>query len=371
MKKLAFAGFIVALLMLCGVMLDAKTLTERESELQSIRDKIAVEKANIANTLKEQASAEKKATSFQNRLEKSRRKLGQLEKSARKVSSNIRKTVAELTSTKERVGYYNRLIHHEFVNLMYLHFEQQLQVDNNIKQQMITYLIRNSLHELGTLQTKSYTLSEKKKSQERKHRQTRQEQKRTKKEKTKYDSKLKSEQQKIKELEKKRLAFQGNIAAMEKAAKELDSLISKLKMSKEKEFYSYKFPTGKIAWPARGKILREFGLISSTEYSDISFQSKGIDIQLEKGTNINAVEDGVVVFAEWFRNSGKMIIIDHRNGFYSLYANNDQLLVSKGDEVIRSQTIARSGDTGAPDQPQLHFELRKRDNPVNPRNFLE
>jgi len=157
---------------------------------------------------------------------------------------------------------------------------------------------------------------------------------------------------------------------LEKEAVALNELISKLQSEIITEHYTYKFSTPKLIWPLKGKILKDFG-VNKSELYNVSTMNNGIDISANEGTKVRAVEDGVVAFSEWHGGSGKLIIIDHQNGFFSLYSHNSTLMVSQGDIISKNQTIALSGKTGTADVPCLHFELRKRGNPVDPLDYLE
>ena len=84
-----------------------------------------------------------------------------------------------------------------------------------------------------------------------------------------------------------------------------------------------------------------------------------------------AADDGEVVFADRFGGQGNLVIIDHKNGFFTVYAYNSSILVSVGAKVKRGQTIARRGSTGSATEPSLHFELRKDGKSINPVPYLE
>lgn len=116
----------------------------------------------------------------------------------------------------------------------------------------------------------------------------------------------------------------------------------------------------KFHWPAKGRIIYSF-----TDGGD------GINIALPNGTEVKATEEGEVAFAgSEIKGYGKMILIRHTNGFVSAYAHNGELLVKRGDKVARGQTIAKSGESGYVTQPQLHFELRKDSQPLDPTIYL-
>jgi murein DD-endopeptidase MepM/ murein hydrolase activator NlpD len=122
---------------------------------------------------------------------------------------------------------------------------------------------------------------------------------------------------------------------------------------------------GPFAWPVQGKVISAFG--SSKDGS----KNDGINIAAPSGAPVVAAADGVVAYAgNELRGFGNMVLIRHDGGYVTAYAHNASLLVKKGDKVKRGQTIARVGATGAVFGPQLHFEIRKGTQPVDPMTFL-
>ncbi|MDD2683194.1 MAG: M23 family metallopeptidase, partial [Candidatus Cloacimonetes bacterium] len=118
-----------------------------------------------------------------------------------------------------------------------------------------------------------------------------------------------------------------------------------------------------------GKIIRNFG--QETRSYGTSVVSNGIDIAVREGTNVVAVDDGEVIFSDRYGGQGKLLIIDHKNGFFSLYAYNSDLLAARGATVKRGQVIAKSGMTGSASEASLHFELRKDGKAINPVPYFE
>lgn len=114
-------------------------------------------------------------------------------------------------------------------------------------------------------------------------------------------------------------------------------------------------------WPARGRIIQGFK----------AGGNDGINISVPAGTSVRAAESGVVVYAgDGLKGYGNLVLIKHPNGFVTAYGNNAELDVKRGEQVKRGQVIAKSGDTGNVNAPQLHFELRKGSTPVDPTSYL-
>ena len=118
-------------------------------------------------------------------------------------------------------------------------------------------------------------------------------------------------------------------------------------------------------WPVNGKLIGGFG-----ETKDGQMRA-GIDIAARKGTPVLASEDGVVVYAaDGIRGYGKLVLIRHDEDYITTYAHNSALLVEVGESVRRGQVIARVGDSGDVEDSQLHFELRKGRQPIDPETML-
>ncbi|MDE0538924.1 MAG: LysM peptidoglycan-binding domain-containing M23 family metallopeptidase [Rhodospirillales bacterium] len=122
---------------------------------------------------------------------------------------------------------------------------------------------------------------------------------------------------------------------------------------------------GGFSWPVRGKVLSSFGPKGGGLHND------GINIAAPKGAAVKAAENGVVAYAgNEIRGYGNLLLIRHSGGWITAYAHADKLLVQRGDKVNKGQVIARVGHTGNVVSPQLHFEIRKGKQAVNPIRHL-
>ncbi len=122
---------------------------------------------------------------------------------------------------------------------------------------------------------------------------------------------------------------------------------------------------GGAGWPLTGNLLAGFG----ARMPDGS-TSNGLLIAAAAGSPVRAVADGQVVFSEWMSGYGLLCIVDHGNGYMSLYAHNDALMKNVGSRVQRGDVLARVGNSGGQGQPALYFELRRQSRPVNPNSWL-
>jgi murein DD-endopeptidase MepM/ murein hydrolase activator NlpD len=121
----------------------------------------------------------------------------------------------------------------------------------------------------------------------------------------------------------------------------------------------------KFRWPANGRVIAGFGPSANGQQND------GINIAVPENTPVKAAEDGVVAYAgSELKGYGNLVLVRHPNGYVTAYAHAKELLVKRGDQVKRGQVIARSGQTGNVNAPQLHFEIRKGAAPLDPVKFL-
>jgi septal ring factor EnvC (AmiA/AmiB activator) len=119
---------------------------------------------------------------------------------------------------------------------------------------------------------------------------------------------------------------------------------------------------GQLPWPVAGKPDNRFG--GSRYGSEMRWQ--GISIRAREGDTVQAIHNGKVVFADWLRGSGLLIIVDHGDGYISLYAHNQTLLKSVGEAVKAGDAIATVGSSGGEDQAGLYFEIRHKGVPADP-----
>ncbi|WP_082733972.1 M23 family metallopeptidase [Polycladidibacter hongkongensis] len=118
-------------------------------------------------------------------------------------------------------------------------------------------------------------------------------------------------------------------------------------------------------WPVRGRIISDFGTKASGARND------GINLAVPEGTEVRSVLDGTVVYAgNELKGFGNLVLIRHADGWVSAYAHNKKLQVQRGDVVRRGQVLSLAGASGSVSQPQLHFELRRDNAPVDPLVYL-
>ncbi|MNO60522.1 Murein hydrolase activator EnvC precursor [compost metagenome] len=123
---------------------------------------------------------------------------------------------------------------------------------------------------------------------------------------------------------------------------------------------------GKLPWPVNGRLLAHFG---ETRGDDARTKWDGVMISASAGSQVHAVHGGRVVFADWLRGAGLLVILDHGNGYLSLYGHNQTLLKDAGDIVKAGEAISTVGSSGGQDTPALYFAIRQQGRPSDPAQW--
>lgn len=167
------------------------------------------------------------------------------------------------------------------------------------------------------------------------------------------------------------------IAELTQQEKNLQALIQKLeeeRLRAEREGRGKAGPIaglyGKLPWPVRGEVITRFGTNYDPVYKT-RIPSQGVDIAAALGAPVKAVEAGKVEYADWWQAYGKMVIVNHGGGYYTVYAHLDDVTVAAGSQVAREQKIGTVGKTGSLLGPALHFELRRGKEALDPLKWLK
>jgi septal ring factor EnvC (AmiA/AmiB activator) len=167
------------------------------------------------------------------------------------------------------------------------------------------------------------------------------------------------------------------IDSLTEAARNLDRKINNLstqltapapnESSGREPFQAYK---GLLKMPVKGNIISLFGKFKNARFNTLNFRS-GIEIQTEKGEPIQAVYGGKILYADWFKGYGNMVIIDHGDNYYTVYGHIEEAFKTAGDVVEAGEVMATAGDTGSINGPKLYFEIRHHGKPLDPMRWLE
>jgi septal ring factor EnvC (AmiA/AmiB activator) len=193
-------------------------------------------------------------------------------------------------------------------------------------------------------------------------------------------AKLRTERQgQLQSIQTQRQAYEAAAAELRRTARDLQRLLVQLEQKRKAEAtrgtpqpYSGDFARGEgsLDWPVRGSVVGRFGPETHPRFGT-TINNNGIDIEAQLGTPVRSVAKGRVEYtSEDYASYGPIIILNHGDGFFTLYAHLSEILVSNGQEVTPGQIIGRVGDTGSLKGPILHFEVRKGGSALNPEDWL-
>lgn len=176
------------------------------------------------------------------------------------------------------------------------------------------------------------------------------------------------QQQNARQLAQLLAAQQGQLAYLKSNEKSLQATLSQLKakaQARRKAQQTATSPSGKLPWPVQGKLVQRFGAHTGGEST-----ASGLLIDAPNGMPVRAVDDGQVIYADWLKGYGWVIVLDHGNGLMSLYGHNQSLLKSPGDVVRSGEHLALVGQSGGRERSGLYFEIRQKGSAVDPLRWL-
>ncbi len=166
------------------------------------------------------------------------------------------------------------------------------------------------------------------------------------------------------------------LASLQASARDLDRTIENLSRSSVVDAARAEAPPGSFGRlrgllkpPVQGKIINFFGPFKNTRYNVTNYRS-GVDIRSDRGEPIHSVSGGRIIYADWFKGYGNMMIIDHGHSYCTLYAHLEEMFKQRGEAVKSGEVIATVGESGALSGPGLYFEVRHRGKPEDPQMWL-
>lgn len=199
-------------------------------------------------------------------------------------------------------------------------------------------------------------------------------------------AKLRTQRQtQVQSIQTQRQAYEAAAAELERTARAMQRLLVQLEQKRRAEAnralaegrapqpYSGDFARGEgsLDWPVRGNLVGRFGPETHPRFGT-TINNNGVDIAARVGTPVHSVARGRVEYtSEDYASYGPIVILNHGDGYFTLYAHLSEILVSTGQEVTPGQIIGRVGDTGSLKGPILHFEVRKGGSALNPEDWLQ
>jgi len=351
----------------------------KDKELRQVQGKIKSVTDNLSQLKKQQGLASSELKRVEQRHGKISRSVQALNKQVRKKQQRINEIQQEmqiqngwlLTQKLQLAGQVksaHALGRQEQLKLL---FNQQdasrtsrimayYQYFNQARLDKLTR-INNSLQLLNSLEQEKQTEKQQLAELASNKKQQQNELEQTKKQRKKILAKIKKDYQKnasqLTRLKKNEKQLKRLITTLQKAIQEFP-----LSENSGQPFHRLK---GKLPWPVNGKITHSFGSARS------GGKWNGVLLKAKEGSKIRAVAHGQVIFSDWFRGYGLLVIVKHDKKYMSLYAFNQSLYKEVGDWVDPGDILATVGNSGGRDKAGLYFEIRNKDKPINPKKWCK
>jgi len=368
-------------------------------ELKGVKREIKAKRQLITKTRKVEAVVSTELQEIDRSLERKVADLGNLDRDLRGVESNLGRTGRAITQVTEETNRKKREMERRLVSLykagelgalrMFFSAESFPQMAENIR--YMRSILENDKRIFAEYNAKIEELRQLKASLE---------QDMARKERIKSGIALKKheiEEEKSKKfaylvrVRQDRKGYETSLKELQANASRLQTMIERLEaLSRRKLSSRHEKPgsklkplpelppvpdrgfasqKGRMGLPVRGTIIETFGKHKHPDFNSYTF-SKGLSISAGAGTEIKAIYDGSVIFADYFKGYGNMVIVDHGGGYFSLYAHASRITKKVGAEGARNETLATVGDVDSAKGPMLYFEIRYQGKPVDPAAWV-
>jgi septal ring factor EnvC (AmiA/AmiB activator) len=201
-------------------------------------------------------------------------------------------------------------------------------------------------------------------------------------EKEEYETLKQTRERDLAQVRDRREAHQKAAQELEVAAQRLERVLAELERKRQAELRkqnpvlaeldrkNFGKNRGILPWPVAGEVVTRFGRQEHPKYKTVTM-SNGIDIAAPHGTPVRAVGDGAVDLVKWLPGYGETVILNHGNGFYTVYGHLSSVAIRPDDRVVPGQVIGAVGDTGSLKGAILHFELREKGMARDPLKWLQ
>ncbi len=371
--------FVAVVLILALVFPSISFAAPAEQEYKKIQERLDEEKRKLS-------AAQAQEASVLNELDDVNRKLYSTETDLRKYRSNLKQTEAAISSlgiemekvkrslerqknwVRRKLRAMNRLGYGGDVLTQILSAEDMAQLMRTWK-----YLEHVTLYEQKVLKTYSENLRKMAEQQEKLEGLKREYEARQNKVRSKEEELAGKKREKetiLHSVRTEKATRQKMIAELKEASRRMLEIIRESTKTDDYEGKGFTQLKGKLLWPAEGKIAIPYGTQKDPQFDTPVFRN-GIHIQTDASVDARAVYGGKVIFAEWFKGFGQLIIINHGSGYHTLYGNLAEIFSKVGDIIKENQVIGKVGTSGVLNAQGIYFEIRYKGKPLDPAQWLK
>ncbi|WP_286233857.1 murein hydrolase activator EnvC family protein [Thalassotalea sediminis] len=370
-KKRVLTRFLTIAIMLLSPLSFAQE-DATDDKLDKVKQAIAKEKNTIQQVDKERASLldqlkkdelaiSKQAKALNNtvqQLAKTQKTLTELASEKQQLLSDKRQQES-LLAKQLRTAYSSG--HHDYLKLI-LNQENPGKVQRTVS--YYQYLNKARIEEIETFQATILRLNKVEEKQQHQQQQLAQLKTQQVQEKRELEKGKSRREKTVKALNNQLMTAKQQLEKLEAEEENLVAALARIARLSKQDFALSGLSKlrGKLNWPVKGKLSRSYG---SRKQGYLKW--KGVLLSAPLGRTISTIHNGVVLFSDWLKGYGLVTVVDHGNGYMSLYGHNQALLKSVGDRVETGEPIALVGQSGGQNQSALYFEIRHNGKAVNPK----
>jgi septal ring factor EnvC (AmiA/AmiB activator) len=346
---------------------------------KTIQEKMAEQKKKLSETQKRESSILTEIDSVNVNLERIEDSLRQYRRALRRTGSEIRAVNADIAKMKSRLARQKEWMRRRLRAMQRSGYSTDtlalLLAARDLSEMMRIwkYLESIALYEhkvLGDYRDTLKGLDEKNAELESLRTELRVTSQKVKTEEDKLAQKKKSKEVLLSSVRKEKALHQKMIGELREASRRLLDLIRESAKTDSYTAKGFSKLKGKLPWPVIGSVAIPYGPQRDPEFETPVFRN-GIHIRTAAEADARAVHSGKVIFAEWFKGFGQLVIVNHGGGYHSLYGNLSEIFSHVGDIIKRNQVIGKVGTSGILNAPGLYFEIRYKGKPLDPTQWLQ
>jgi len=373
-----YVAAVLVIALLCPS-LSAATTSSPEQEYKKLQERLAEEKKKLGAAHARERSVLSELDDVNTRLTKVEEDLRKSRRSMRQTESAIEQTRQEISQTKSNMDRQQTWIKRKLRSMNRLGYSgdilTQILSAENITQLMRTwkYLERLTRYEHRIMQAYNENLRKQEEEQEKLER-LRAELKARERKVRAAENEL-SETKKVKEdllhaVRNEKATRQKMISELAEASRGMLEIIRKSAQTDDYAGKGFTQLKGRLMWPSEGRIAIPYGSQKDPRFDTLIFRN-GIHIQTDASADARSIYAGKVIFADWFKGFGQLIIINHGNGYHTLYGNLSEIFSKVGDIIRENQVIGKVGTSVVINAPGIYFEIRYKGKPLDPTQWLK
>jgi septal ring factor EnvC (AmiA/AmiB activator) len=366
---------------------------DQMEELMKIRTQLEEKRKSIKLLHQKEKNAYEELLDWEERLDLTQRFIRQLKVREKKVEKELKIKEESLRETDTQLIHYREqsklrlreIYKHHRLSPVVVIFDASSPIDLVKRFNLARIILKRDRDNFTRIQDTKEALEEKERNLKESRAELAQLKKRKTGEEIIYSSELQEKDRLLKQIRSEKITYAKAVSELEENAALLENVLAgiqpgnssgriadarsqdKIEPNAGEGFFV--ISKGKLPWPIQGRVISRFG-----EQINPQFQTKirntGIEIESASGEEVVAVSEGRVIYSSGLRGYGKMVILEHDDGYYTLYARLSEIWVSLNQKVDRLQVIGTVGENGLSFKPTLHFEIREGKKPQNPLEWL-